>query len=84
MGPMKGEPWVRDSDSAASARIGFSALVYAVSFFFVWMILTFFALRMGRRHLCRRALAGLALSVVVMVAYAMWRDPQSCPLNLPR
>jgi C4-dicarboxylate transporter DctM subunit len=84
MGPMKDEPWVRDSDGR-EARIGFSALVYALSFFFVWMILTFFvASEWEGVTFGGRALAGLALSVVVMVAYAMWRDPQSSPLNLPR
>jgi C4-dicarboxylate transporter DctM subunit len=84
MGPMKDEPWVRDSDGR-EARIGFSALVYALSFFFVWMILTFFvASEWEGVTFGGRALAGLGLSVVVMVAYAMWRDPASNPLNLPR
>ncbi len=84
MGPMKDEPWVRDSDGR-EARIGFSALVYALSFFFVWMILSFFvASEWEGVTFGGRALAGLGLSLVVMFAYAIWRDPQSNPLNLPR
>jgi len=41
MGPMAGERWLKDEDSLA-ARTGFSATVYGLAFFFVWMILSFF------------------------------------------
>jgi C4-dicarboxylate transporter DctM subunit len=72
MGPMKDEPWVRDSDGPRGAHTGSQALVYALSFFFVWMILTFFvALRMGRRNLWRARTGRAGVSVVVMVAYAI-------------
>jgi C4-dicarboxylate transporter DctM subunit len=42
MGPLKETPWVEAADHQ-SARVGFNAGVYAVSFFMVWMILSFFA-----------------------------------------
>lgn len=42
MGPMKGVRWVSETDSDG-ARVGFSGTVYGIAFFFVWMILTFFA-----------------------------------------
>lgn len=83
MGPMKGITWVADSDSKR-ARIGFSASVYALSFFFVWMILTFFVTAEWQGVTGRgRAMVGLALSLAVMVAYAVWRDKGSNPFNIP-
>ena len=42
MGPLKGINWVSDTDSA-EARVGFNGLVYGLSFFLVWMIMSFFA-----------------------------------------
>jgi C4-dicarboxylate transporter DctM subunit len=65
----------------AAARIGFSALVYALSFFFVWMILTFFVAPEweGVTFAGRSNLAGLAISLVVMVAYGLWREKASNP-----
>ena len=51
MGPMKDLPWIQDT-IAKRANVGFKALVYAVAFFFVWMILSFFVTGgMGWRHL---------------------------------
>ncbi len=83
MGPMKGETWLKDTDPRR-ARVGFSSLVYAMSFFFVWMILSFFiASEWEGVTAGGRALVGLALSFAIMVAYAMWRDPGSNPLNIP-
>ncbi|MFP3339770.1 hypothetical protein R0J91_17460, partial [Micrococcus sp. SIMBA_131] len=41
MGPMKNERWVKEADGPR-AKVGFSATVYALAFFFVWMILSFF------------------------------------------
>ena len=41
MGPLAGIRWIQETDPKR-ARIGFSSLVYAVAFFFVWMILSFF------------------------------------------
>jgi len=42
MGPLKGINWVSDTDSA-EAKVGFNGLVYGLSFFLVWMIMSFFA-----------------------------------------
>ncbi len=42
MGPLKGIRWVSETDSA-TARVGFNGLVYGLSFFMVWMIMSFFA-----------------------------------------
>ncbi|WP_367718116.1 TRAP transporter large permease subunit [Nitratireductor sp. GISD-1A_MAKvit] len=73
MGPMKGEHWVRDDDGP-DARIGFSATVYALAFFFVWMILTFFLTADWEGvTLQGRTLTGLVLSLVAMVVYVLWR-----------
>ncbi|WP_265518522.1 TRAP transporter large permease [Nitratireductor luteus] len=83
MGPMKGEKWLRQDDPKR-ARVGFSASVYAVAFFFVWMILTFFAAAdLPGVTLRGRTLLGVALSLAIMVAYALWRDRESNPLNIP-
>lgn len=41
MGPLKGIHWVSATDSDAS-RVGFNGLVYGLSFFLVWMIMSFF------------------------------------------
>ncbi|UUP16850.1 TRAP transporter large permease [Nitratireductor thuwali] len=83
MGPMKGEKWLR-ADDPKRARVGFSATVYAVAFFFVWMILTFFAAADWPGVTLRgRTLLGVALSLAIMVAYALWRDRESNPWNIP-
>ena len=42
MGPLQDKPWVEESDSP-EAKVGFSAIVYGISFFMVWMIMSFFA-----------------------------------------
>ena len=75
MGPMKGTPWVLPSDSR-KARVGFSALVYAFAFFFVWMILSFFGTDSPEGATISfgtRALIGLAGGIVVAIAYMLWR-----------
>lgn len=83
MGPMKGETWLRETD-ARRARVGFSALVYALAFFFVWMILSFFVTSEWENvTIGGRAGVGLIVALAVMVGYALWRDPGSNSLNLP-
>lgn len=75
MGPMKNIPWVSPNDRK-EARVGFSALVYAVSFFFVWMILSFFAsdgMDSSLAGFGPRALMGLVLSLAILIAYTLWR-----------
>ena len=83
MGPMKDIPWVREDDTRR-ARVGFSATVYALSFFFVWMILTFFLTADWEGVTAGgRALWGLGLSLVIMIAYALWRGEGGSPAKLP-
>ena len=83
MGPLKGTRWIEATDAKRS-RVGFSALVYAVAFFFVWMILSFFAAGDWQNVTGGgRAIVGLVLSLAIMVAYALWRDRESNALNIP-
>ncbi|MGF0540454.1 TRAP transporter large permease [Agrobacterium sp. ES01] len=75
MGPIKNIPWVSETDSR-KAKVGFSALVYAVSFFFVWMILSFFATDgvdsvYVTFHF--RALIGLIAAIAIAISYTLWR-----------
>lgn len=83
MGPMKGVRWVeaRDGDRA---RIGFSASVYGLAFFFIWMILSFFLTSEWEGvTLAGRAWTGLAASLAVMIAYALWRGGEAGIAGLP-
>ncbi|MEP3436590.1 MAG: TRAP transporter large permease subunit [Hoeflea sp.] len=73
MGPMAGISWVSEADPRAS-RAGFSGIVYAVAFYFVWMILSFFATNDSETvTFAGRSNLGLAISLVIMVAYVAWR-----------
>ena len=73
MGPMVGIPWMSEDDSKP-ARVGFSATVYAIAFFFVWMILSFFATSDWEGiTLAGRAQLGGILAVAIGFAYAAWR-----------
>jgi C4-dicarboxylate transporter, DctM subunit len=84
MGPMRGIAWVAEDDSK-TARLGFSALVYGAAIFFVWMILSFFVSADWEGVTAGgRALVGLGLSLATMIAYTIWRDRESNPLNLPK
>ena len=83
MGPLKGIPWVEETDSRR-ARIGFSSLVYGIALFCVWMILSFFVTADWETVTAGgRALVGLGLSLAAMIAYAIWRDRESNPFNIP-
>ncbi|WP_048647459.1 TRAP transporter large permease [Nitratireductor soli] len=83
MGPMKGVGWVLETDTKR-ARVGFSASVYALAFFFVWMIMSFFLTsKWDGVTLQGRALTGLAASLAVMIAYAMWRGGEAGLTGLP-
>jgi len=86
MGPMAGRRWIGGDDTRGTpAHIGFSATVYALAFFFVWMVLSFFAAADWENVTAAgRAWVGLALSLAVLVAYSVWRDPASNPANIPR
>lgn len=74
MGPLKGQTWTKESD-ARHAKVGFNGLVYGVSFFFVWEILSFFALS-GHATISSgdRAIAGVVLSVLLAVFYVYKRS----------
>ena len=49
-------------------------IVYAVAFYFVWMILSFFATNDSETvTFAGRSNLGLAISLVIMVAYVAWR-----------
>jgi C4-dicarboxylate transporter DctM subunit len=86
MGPMKGRRWLSETETRGTpAHVGFSATVYALAFFFVWMVLSFFVTADWENVTAAgRAWTGLALSLAVLVAYAVWRDPASSPANIPR
>lgn len=83
MGPMKDIPWILDTDSRR-ARVGFKALVYAISFLFVWMMLSYFATAEweGITALDRLWVGG-AISLAILIAYSIWRDRESNPLHIP-
>ena len=68
MGPLKETPWVEASDHH-SARVGFNAGVYAVSFFMVWMILSFFATDGMEATGKIRAFWGLLMSLAIFIGY---------------
>ncbi|AKH99027.1 TRAP transporter, DctM subunit [Hoeflea sp. IMCC20628] len=73
MGPMAGTPWVSDTDSKP-ARAGFSGVVYALAFYFVWMILSFFATNDSETiTFAGRSNLGLLISFIILVAYTTWR-----------
>ncbi|MCP5000592.1 MAG: TRAP transporter large permease [Hyphomicrobiales bacterium] len=76
MGPMKDVPWVSGDDSDR-ARVGFNGSVYGVAFFFVWMILSFFATaESGTVTIAGRAQLGVLLSLLIVAAYVLWRGSE--------
>ncbi|HEY9081217.1 TRAP transporter large permease [Magnetovibrio sp.] len=66
MGPLKDIKWVSD-DAPLKTRVGFMASVYAVSFYFVWLILSFFIMR--ETPFASRALFGLAPVAIILFGY---------------
>ena len=83
MGPMRDVRWIAETDRPR-ARIGFSATVYAIAFFFVWMILTFFATAdMEGVTIGSRALVGLVISLVLLCAYVIWRSEEKGLATIP-
>ena len=75
MGPLKGIPWVAESDSA-HAKVGFNGSVYGVSIFMVFMILSFFATSDPENTSTAgdRAIWGLALSAAITIFYIIKRS----------
>ena len=83
MGPLKGRDWIMEHDSRR-ARVGFKASVYGIGLFFTFMILSFFATeQFPGITIGERAVWGLGLALASVVAYGVWRDRESNPLNLP-
>ena len=73
MGPMKNSDWVVDGDGQ-EARLGFKSIVYMVSFFFVWMVLSFFVTSEWEGvTFGGRALWGAVFSIAAGILYALWR-----------
>jgi C4-dicarboxylate transporter DctM subunit len=66
MGPLKGIAWV-DDNAPMHVRVGFTASVYAVSFYFVWLILSFFF--MQATPVGTRALVGLIPGAFILFGY---------------
>ncbi|OEJ67709.1 TRAP transporter large permease [Magnetovibrio blakemorei] len=66
MGPLKGMTWV-PANAPNTVRVGFMASVYAVSFYFVWLILSFFL--MQDTPIESRALVGLVPVAVILFGY---------------
>lgn len=74
MGPLANTPWVAETD-APHARVGFNGSVYGVSFFLVWMILSFFALAESETvTMGDRALWGFVASVALALYYIFKRS----------
>ena len=79
MGPMKGIAWIQDHDGSR-AGTGFKATVYGISFFFVFMVLSFFATANSETVTGgQRAIFGLVLSLVLMIVYTIWRGKSTSP-----
>ncbi|MCR4378869.1 MAG: TRAP transporter large permease [Rhodospirillales bacterium] len=66
MGPLKGVVWIEEAMPQV-VRVGFIASTYAVSFYFVWLILSFFF--MTDTPLLSRALMGLVPVAVILFGY---------------
>ncbi|WP_417526313.1 TRAP transporter large permease [Marinomonas shanghaiensis] len=74
MGPLKGKTWTNDED-APHARVGFNGMVYGVSFFLVWEIMSFFAFASSETVTGGdRALWGAIMSVIIAVFYVYKRS----------
>ncbi len=83
MGPLKETQWIEEGD-APRARVGFKAVIYALAFLFVWLILSFFfTANWEGVTFAGRTLTGAALALAIMIAYATWRDEQTNPLHIP-
>ncbi len=82
MGPLKGRAWILERDSR-SAVLGFKALVYALSFLFVWMVLSYFATANAQgSNAAGRLMVGGIVALAILVAYGTWRDEKHNPVAI--
>lgn len=73
MGPLKEEPWIRETDTKES-RIGFKAWIYALSFLLVFLVLSFFVVGDDKTvPASMRYMWGFVLSACLMLSYLAWR-----------
>ena len=78
MGPLKDTPWLSSTETVQAHR-GFNAIIYAVSCFFVFLVISFFVTSgMNGDHytLASRSLLGGVLSVIVLFSYILWRGKE--------
>lgn len=80
MGPLKDVSWLPEGTDKRT-RIGFSATVYAMSFFAVWLILSFFFI--SDAGLAFRSQIGLVIAAVILLGYPMLRGPEFGIAGLP-
>jgi len=80
MGPLKDVPWLSETADKRT-RVGFSATVYGVAFFLVWLILSYFAA--PGTSLGSRTIIGAIVGLLILVAYAMLRGPEYGVAGLP-
>jgi C4-dicarboxylate transporter DctM subunit len=80
MGPLKDVGWLPDGADKRT-RIGFSATVYALSFFLVWLILSFFFI--SDYGLTNRTIIGGIIAALILIAYPMLRGPEYGIAGLP-
>ncbi len=84
MGPLKGEPWVRDTDTT-EAKFGFKGWVYGFSFFLVFSILSFFVVGDDKTIPASARYAwGIGLSLILAIAYFFWRGGSASPMRIVR
>ena len=79
MGPLQGVAWIEAGDSPRAVT-GFKGLVYALSFLFVWMVLSFFAFAENESVTGGdRLLWGSVIALILLAAYVIWRGGSSSP-----
>ena len=84
MGPLKGLPWLTDTDSKVT-QTGFKATVYGIAFFMVWMILSFFVTAEWENvTFTSRTVLGAVLAIALMVFYALRRGEDVAISGVPR